>query len=72
MTDDKDSEGYGNYLYQDTKAVKTRPDCRSCGDPVKTVYFNGTPKYAQHCHECFAEVRYGKIPAAPRRRRRAL
>ena len=29
----------------------TKPPCKSCGDPVKIVYQESTPFYAQHCRE---------------------
>jgi hypothetical protein len=42
--------------------IKGRPGCDSCGDPVKIVFYDGVPHFAKHCKECFAELRYGKIP----------
>jgi len=70
MMDEQDPEGYGNYLYREFDEVPAgRPDCRSCGDPVKVVYYSGRPRYAQHCRECYAELKHGKIPRAPQRRK---
>ena len=53
------AEGFG---------IKGRPECESCGDPVKLIFHNGTPVFAQHCRECFAELKYGKIPKLKRKR----
>jgi hypothetical protein len=48
---------------------KRRPECQSCGDPVKIVFHSGgQPMMAQHCKECYAELRYGKVPKFKRRR----
>lgn len=63
------SDGYGNYIYRDISAEEKRPSCASCGDQVKIVHHRGIPKYAAHCKECYAELRWGKIPAGRGRRR---
>jgi hypothetical protein len=48
---------------------KDRPKCVSCGDPVKlVVHSGGHVMAAQHCKECYAELRWGKIPKYRRRR----
>ena len=65
-----ETDGYGNYLYQGIDPDKVRPVCLACGDPVKMVYHSGgIPKYAQHCRECYTELRWGKIPRASRHRK---
>ena len=47
-----------------------RAECISCGDPVKiVVHSGGKAMAAQHCKDCYAELRWGKIPRASRRRR---
>lgn len=57
-----DSQGYGNYLFQEINYETTaRPKCISCGDLVKTIHYDGIPKYARHCGDCYAELMYGKI-----------
>lgn len=38
-----------------------RPVCQACGDPVKIVFYSGTPKFAQHCKDCYGELRWGKV-----------
>ena len=46
-----------------------RPECISCGDPVKiVVHSGGVPMAAQHCKDCYAELKWGKIPKYNRRR----
>lgn len=51
--------------------VKERPKCAACGDPVKIVmHSGGKPMAAQHCRECYAELRNGKIPKYNQRRKR--
>jgi len=69
--ENKDEAGYGNFLFEKIDPEnKNHPSCSACGDPVRVVYHSGgIPMYAQHCHECYAEIRYGKIPPAPRRRK---
>lgn len=58
--------------YEFTKieeGAKTRPSCISCGDPVKiVVHSGGVPMAAQHCNDCYSELRWGKIPRNNRRR----
>jgi len=64
-----DHEGYGPYAYRNVDPEETRPSCAACGDPVKVVHHSGIPKYAAHCRECYAELRWGKIPVGRGRRR---
>lgn len=64
-----DQEGYDKYIFHDVEPDQEHPVCMACGDPVKIIYHSGVPKYAQHCSECYAELRWGKVPAANRRRR---
>ena len=52
----------------DVKSVEGRPECDACGDMVKLTFHNGVPTFAKHCKECFAELRYGKIPKFGRRK----
>lgn len=48
----------------------TRPSCVSCGEPVKMiVHSGGVPMAAQHCKDCYAELRWGRVPKEGRRRR---
>ena len=70
MTENIDKHGYGSYLFRKVEEDDERPVCFSCGDPVRIVYHSGgIPMYAQHCRECYAELRWGKIPPANRRRK---
>lgn len=49
--------------------MNARPTCTACGDPVKIVFHSGgVPMAAQHCKDCYAELRWGKVPK-PRGRR---
>ena len=68
---DKKQESEEEYKFQKLEEGQTkRPECISCGDPVKVViHSGGLPMLAQHCRDCYAELRWGKIPRSSRRRR---
>ena len=72
MTEENDdkSEPEDEYVFNELEEGAKRPSCASCGDPVKIViHSGGTPRAAQHCRECYAELRWGKIPKHRRSRR---
>lgn len=49
---------------------KIRPLCVACGDPVKVIiHSGGVPMAAQHCKDCYDELRWGKIPMSNRKRK---
>lgn len=57
------------YQFDEVEEGSSRPECVSCGDPVKIiVHSGGVPMAAQHCKDCYAELRWGKIPKYNRRR----
>ena len=59
-----------SYEFVEVEEGAKRPTCISCGDPAKIViHSGGVPMAAQHCRECYAELRWGKIPKYRRRRR---
>lgn len=45
-----------------------RPLCAACKDPVTVVFVNGQATFANYCRECWAELRWGKIPPPNRKR----
>lgn len=63
-------ESEDEYFFEELKVdAKKRPKCIACGDPVKIViHSGGVPMAAQHCRECYAELRWGKIPKHRRSR----
>jgi hypothetical protein len=70
---DENGEQVGSeddYKFNKVEEGAKRPGCTSCGDPVKiVVHSGGVPMAAQHCKDCYAELRWGKIPKYSRRRR---
>lgn len=67
---ERDLEENDEYKFDKIDEGSRRPECVSCGDPVKIiVHSGGTPMAAQHCKECYAELRWGKIPKTRGRRR---
>lgn len=57
------------YVLSKLDEEKGRPRCISCGDPVKIIiHSGGVPLAAQHCRECYAELRWNKIPKIKKRR----
>jgi hypothetical protein len=55
--------------YREVEEGGKRPGCISCGDSVKiVVHSGGKAMAAKHCKECYAELRYGKIPKYIRKR----
>jgi len=58
-----------DYQFVDIDQVDKKPNCQACGDPVKIVFHDGKPRYAQHCHECYAELRWGKVPPSNLRKK---
>jgi hypothetical protein len=63
-------ESEDEYKFDKLEEGSKRPSCSACGDPVKIiVHSGGTPMAAQHCRECYAELRWGKIPKHRRSRR---
>ena len=71
MSEDQnqDSEEEDDYFTELDPDTKIRPTCDACGDSVKVVFHSGIPKYAKHCKECYAELRWGKIPKMKRGKR---
>jgi len=64
----KHSESEDEYIFNKVEDGK-RPKCISCGDPAKMViHSGGVPMAAAHCKDCYAELRWGKIPKYKRRR----
>ena len=58
-----------DYKFNKVGEGSERAQCAACGDPVKViVHSGGVPMAAQHCKECYAELRWGKIPNGRRRR----
>lgn len=63
------AESEDEYKYEKLDEGSTRPSCISCGDPVKiVVHSGGVPMAAAHCKDCYAELKWGKIPKYQRRR----
>ena len=63
-------ESEDEYHFEKLEEGSKRPECVSCGDPVKiVVHSGGVPLAAKHCKECYAELRWGKIPKYRRSRR---
>ena len=61
--------GNGEYKFEKVEEGGERPKCEACGDPVKIViHSGGHPMAAKHCKDCYAELRYGKIPKHKRTR----
>jgi hypothetical protein len=65
----EDKEQENDYVFIEIEEGSKRTSCVACGDPVKIViHSGGKPMAAQHCKECYAELRYGKFPKLRRRR----
>lgn len=65
----ENEEQEDDYQFSEIKEGSKRAACTACGDPVKIViHSGGKPMAAQHCKECYAELRYGKLPKIRRRR----
>ena len=67
---DAQAEPEDDYKFGKVEDGSKRPSCVACGDPVKIViHSGGVPMAAKHCKDCYAELRWGKVPKYSRRRR---
>lgn len=67
---DEQEKSEDEYKFEKIEEGSKRPACVACGDPVKIiVHSGGVPMAAQHCKDCYAELRWGKIPHYRSKRR---